>query len=63
MVRKQEEIQIEFLNLNVLERTVGKNFAQKLGRLIFINSVTVLLPATAAKQEEAALTLRDRCVK
>ncbi|KAI6205914.1 hypothetical protein M3Y94_00846100 [Aphelenchoides besseyi] len=46
LLRKQKELQLEFLSSNVLEKTLNKNANQQLGDLVYISSVTVKLPDT-----------------
>jgi hypothetical protein len=55
-LRKQKETQLEFLNSGCMEKTTGKTYAQKLGTLMHISSVTVTFPN--AEDEDALL---DRC--
>ncbi|KAI6243688.1 hypothetical protein M3Y99_00031500 [Aphelenchoides fujianensis] len=56
-LRKQKETQLEFLESNVVEKTVGKEAANRLGDLVYINSVTISL-ADAKEEDEDALLAR-----
>jgi hypothetical protein len=43
-MRKQKEMQLEFVNSGFLEKTFGKSYESKLGQLIYVLSVTITLP-------------------
>lgn len=39
-------MQLEFLNSGSLEDAFGKNYEQKLGPIVYVASVTLLLPSS-----------------
>ncbi|KAI6191185.1 hypothetical protein M3Y97_00200400 [Aphelenchoides bicaudatus] len=41
-IRKQKEIQLEFLSSGCLDKKFGKNYEQKLGPIVYVTSVTFL---------------------
>ncbi|CAD5228258.1 unnamed protein product [Bursaphelenchus okinawaensis] len=56
-MRKQKELQLEFLNSGFLEKSVGKDHQEKLGPLIHFTSVTVTQP-----NQQDPETVLDRSV-